>query len=163
MALENGGTNNKKKEALAKSVVNKCDTGILPVFHGRDAHATRGFARASKGLVLLVAAVCVSAGLVFASIHALAQEDAEPADAPASRPASVYRTPATPLDMALKLERELARGAGVLMPDPERRVRLDGGVIPLTPRPRFRAEFLAGLVPEESQRRRGVARAPVRG
>ncbi len=149
--MENGGTNNKKKEALAKSVVNKCDTGILPVFHGRDAHATRGFARASKGLVLLVAAVCVSAGLVFASIHALAQEDAEPADAPASRPASVYRTPATPLDMALKLERELARGAGVLMPDPERRVRLDGGVIPLdAAAPGFPAEFLAGLVPEEA-------------
>jgi hypothetical protein len=33
--------------------------------------------------------------------------------------------------MALRLERELARGAGILLPDPERRVRLDGGLIPL--------------------------------
>ena len=65
-----------------------------------------------KGIVLLVAAACVSAGLVFASVRALARESAEPADAPAPRPAPACRTPATPLEMALKLERELARGAG---------------------------------------------------
>jgi len=34
-------------EALAKPLACRCGTGILPVFHGRDAHATRGFARAS--------------------------------------------------------------------------------------------------------------------
>jgi alpha/beta superfamily hydrolase len=34
-------------EGLAKPLACKCGTGILPVFHGRDAHATRGFARAS--------------------------------------------------------------------------------------------------------------------
>ena len=149
--MENGGTNNKKKEAPAKSVADKCGTGILPVFHGRDARATRGFARAPESLALLVAAACVSAGVILASIRALAREGAEPADAPASRPASVRRTPATPLEMALKLERELARGAGALMPDPERRVRLDGGVIPLdAAAPGFPAGFLAGLVPEEA-------------
>ena len=60
------------------------------------------------------------------------------------------RVPATPLEMALRLERELASGAGVLMPDPERPVRLDGGVIPLDAASEgFPAEFLAGLVPEE--------------
>ncbi|HRR34590.1 MAG TPA: hypothetical protein P5026_10855 [Kiritimatiellia bacterium] len=65
-------------------------------------------------------------------------------------PAFVYKTPATPLEMALKLERELARGAGMLMPDPERRVRLEGGAIPLdAAAPGFPPEFLAGLVPEE--------------
>ncbi|HPK37748.1 MAG TPA: hypothetical protein PLH01_05660, partial [Kiritimatiellia bacterium] len=68
--------------------------------------------------MLLVAAACASAGVIFASRHALAQENAE--QAPASRPASACKTPATPLEMALKLERELARGAGALMPDPER-------------------------------------------
>ena len=58
--------------------------------------------------------------------------------------------PATPLEMALRLERELARGAGILMPDPERRVRLDGGVIALDAgQAGFPPEFLAGLVPEE--------------
>jgi hypothetical protein len=35
-------------EGLAKPLIYKCGTGILPVFHGRDAHATRGFARASS-------------------------------------------------------------------------------------------------------------------
>ena len=60
------------------------------------------------------------------------------------------RVPATPLEMALRLERELASGAGVLMPDPERPVRLDGGVIALEAgQAGFPAEFLAGLVPEE--------------
>ena len=58
--------------------------------------------------------------------------------------------PATPLEMALRLERELASGAGILMPDPERRVRLDGGVIALDAgQAGFPPEFLAGLVPEE--------------
>jgi hypothetical protein len=35
-------------EALAKTLAYRCGTGILPVFHGRDAHATRGFARSSS-------------------------------------------------------------------------------------------------------------------
>ena len=104
-----------------------------------------------KSLVFFVAAACASAGVILASRHALAREGAEPADAPASRPASACRTPATPLEMALMLERELARGAGALMPDPERRVRLDGGVIPLDAASGgFPAEFLAGLAPEEA-------------
>jgi hypothetical protein len=34
-------------EALAKPLGRQSGTGILPVIHGRDAHATRGFARAS--------------------------------------------------------------------------------------------------------------------
>ena len=104
-----------------------------------------------KSLVFFVAAACASAGVILASRHALAREGAEPADAPASRPASACKTPATPLEMALMLERELARGAGALMPDPERRVRLDGGVIPLDAASGgFPAEFLAGLAPEEA-------------
>ena len=39
---------NKANEGLAKPLAYRCGTGILPVFHGRDAHATRGFARASN-------------------------------------------------------------------------------------------------------------------
>jgi uncharacterized protein (DUF433 family) len=38
---------NVKLEALAKPIDSQGSTGILPVFHGRDAHATRGFARTS--------------------------------------------------------------------------------------------------------------------
>ena len=34
-------------EAFTAPLACRCGTGILPVFHGRDAHATRGFARAS--------------------------------------------------------------------------------------------------------------------
>ena len=37
-------------EGLAKPLACRCGTGILPVFHGRDAHATRGFTRSSKHL-----------------------------------------------------------------------------------------------------------------
>ena len=104
-----------------------------------------------KSLVFFIAAACASAGVILASRHALAREGAEQADATASRPASACKTPATPLEMALMLERELARGAGALMPDPERRVRLDGGVIPLDAASGgFPAEFLAGLAPEEA-------------
>jgi general secretion pathway protein K len=38
-------------KALAKRLVRQRGTGILPVIHGRDAHATRSFARASLGNV----------------------------------------------------------------------------------------------------------------
>ena len=52
--------------------------------------------------------------------------------------------------MALRLEKELAKGADMLMPDPDRTVRLNGGVIPLDDQPKgFPPEFLAGLMPEE--------------
>jgi hypothetical protein len=40
--------------------------------------------------------------------------------------------PATPLEMALKVEKELAGGAGALLPFPELTVKLGGGVTPLT-------------------------------
>ena len=40
-------------EALAKTLASRCGTGILPVFHGRDAHATRGFARSFSYLLPL--------------------------------------------------------------------------------------------------------------
>ncbi len=97
-----------------------------------------------QGLLLLLAAAGVAAGILIASGHAWAQGSAavaRPARAP--RPA-----PATPLEMALRLERELARGAGMLMPDPERPVRLDGGLIPLDgSRSGFPAAFLDGLAP----------------
>ncbi len=55
------------------------------------------------------------------------------------------RAPATPLEMALRLEKELAKGAGMLMPDPDRHVRLSGGVIPLDNRTDgFPTEFFHG-------------------
>jgi hypothetical protein len=58
--------------------------------------------------------------------------------------------PATPLEMAQRLEKEQAKGAGMLMPIPERQVRLSGGVIPLDVKTDgFPAEFLEGLVPDE--------------
>lgn len=58
--------------------------------------------------------------------------------------------PATPLEMALRLEKEQAMGAGILMPDPDLQVRLSGGVIPLDVKAEgFPAEFLKGLVPDE--------------
>ncbi len=49
-------------QALAKPLACRCGTGILPVFHGRDAHATRGFARTSVIAVglSLVSAVCAA-------------------------------------------------------------------------------------------------------
>jgi hypothetical protein len=57
--------------------------------------------------------------------------------------------PATPLEMALNAERELARGAGALLPFPELTVKLGGGTIPLTAEQKgFPPGFLAGLVPE---------------
>jgi len=37
------------EEVLANPLAFRCGTGILPVFHGRDAHATRGLARVSEG------------------------------------------------------------------------------------------------------------------
>ena len=104
-----------------------------------------GTGNVRQGLLLLLAATLAAAGIILASGHSWAQGSAavaRPARAP--RPA-----PATPLEMALRLERELARGAGILMPDPERRVRLGGGLIPLDGNSGgFPADFLDGLVPE---------------
>gem|GEM_PF-2510647 len=37
-----------ESEALANPLVSQSGTGILPVIHGWDAHATRSFARASS-------------------------------------------------------------------------------------------------------------------
>ena len=52
--------------------------------------------------------------------------------------------------MALRLEKEQAQGAGMLMPDPDLQVRLSGGVIPLDGLAEgFPSEFLEGLVPNE--------------
>jgi len=57
---------------------------------------------------------------------------------------------ATPLEMALRLEKELAQGAGALMPTPDRQAQLSGDVIPLESRPEgFTSDFLKGLVPEK--------------
>ena len=104
-----------------------------------------GSGNVRQGFLLLLGAVAVTAGIIFASGYSWAQGSAavaRPARAP--RPA-----PATPLEMALRLERELARGAGILMPDPERPVKLGGGIIPLNGnRGGFPDDFLDGLVPE---------------
>ena len=48
-------------EGLAKPLACRCGTGILPVFHGRDAHATRGFARASIAAAITAAALAAGA------------------------------------------------------------------------------------------------------
>ncbi|MGI6098199.1 MAG: hypothetical protein ACOYD3_00415 [Kiritimatiellia bacterium] len=104
-----------------------------------------GSGNVRQGFLLLLGAVAVTAGIIFASGYSWAQGSAAVA-----RPARGPRTaPATPLEMALRLERELARGAGILMPDPERPVKLDGGIIPLNGnRGGFPDDFLDGLVPE---------------
>ena len=47
-------------DVLAPPLVCRCGTGILPVFHGRDARATKGFARALS--VLVFSAVTFAAG-----------------------------------------------------------------------------------------------------
>lgn len=70
------------------------------------------------------------------------------------------RPPSTPLEMALKLERSLARGAGALLPVPDKKLRLDGGVIPLDAgQEGFPPGFLAGLVPEDAAKGVTVWRA----
>jgi len=54
LPFEKGTVDKKGKlpeEGLEKDLAYRCSTGILPVFHGRDAHATRGFARASKVII----------------------------------------------------------------------------------------------------------------
>ena len=109
---------------------------------------TRGN-RGRKSLFPLAAA-CAFAGFLTAGYPAALEEAADTeADVSVFIPA-MREAPATPLEMALRLERELARGAGVLMPDPDIPVRLDGGVIPLDGAPAgFPAGFLAGLAPEK--------------
>ncbi len=109
----------------------------------------RGFVM-SRADGFVVRNVWVSCALFALALWLMAR-GAAPEGTSFSRPASVQReAPATPLEMALRLDRELARGTGMLMPDPERRVRLDGGIIPLdVAAPGFPAEFMAGLVPEE--------------
>ncbi len=58
--------------------------------------------------------------------------------------------PSTPLEMALRLEKEQAQGAGALTPFPDLQARLNGGVIPLEGSAKgFPPDFLAGLVPEK--------------
>lgn len=80
-------------------------------------------------------------------MHTSAQE---PANAGLVLAAKARRAPATPLEMALRLEKEQAKGAGMLMPDPERQVRLSGGVIPLDDKSvGFPVDFFKGLVPDE--------------
>jgi hypothetical protein len=94
-----------------------------------------------------------------------------PVRTPAQETANVARAldakarlaPATPLEMALRLEKELAAGAGMLMPDPERPARRDGGLVPVDVlKEGFSPEFLAGLVPEEGAGRVTVWRATLR-
>ncbi|MDD4016430.1 MAG: hypothetical protein PHV28_00665 [Kiritimatiellae bacterium] len=80
--------------------------------------------------------------------HALTQDTANAGIALTA--AKAQPAPATPLEMALRLEREQAMGAGILMPDPERQVRLSGGVIPLDDKSEgFPTDFFKGLVPDE--------------
>ncbi len=106
---------------------------------------SNGQSNGRQGILLLLAAALVAVGVILASGYALAQ-----AGAAVARPVRAPRpAPATPLEMTLRLERELARGAGMLLPDPERRVRLGGGLIPLDGNSSgFPADFLDGLVPE---------------
>jgi len=95
---------------------------------------------------LFSATVCATA-LSLTAVHTSAQE---PANAGLVLAAKARRAPATPLEMALRLEKEQAKGAGMLMPDPERQVRLSGGVIPLDDKSvGFPVDFFKGLVPDE--------------
>ena len=103
-----------------------------------------------RRLLFLSAAACAFAGFLTAGYPAAPEEAAETEAAVSVSVSAMREAPATPLEMALRLERELARGAGVLMPDPDTPVRLDGGVIPLDGTPGgFPAGFLAGLAPEK--------------
>lgn len=95
---------------------------------------------------LFSATVCATA-LSLTAVHTSAQE---PANVGLVLAAKARRAPATPLEMALRLEKEQAKGAGMLMPDPERQVRLSGGVIPLDDKSvGFPVDFFKGLVPDE--------------
>ncbi|HPO38136.1 MAG TPA: hypothetical protein PL176_09010, partial [Kiritimatiellia bacterium] len=95
---------------------------------------------------MFFATVCATA-LSLTAVHTSAQE---PANAGLVLAAKARRAPATPLEMALRLEKEQAKGAGMLMPDPERQVRLSGGVIPLDDKSvGFPVDFFKGLVPDE--------------
>lgn len=101
-----------------------------------------------RGHLFLFATACAFAGFLTAG-YASEREDTVETGAAVSVSAK-REAPATPLEMALRLERELARGAGVLMPDPDNPVRVDGGVIPLDETSGgFPSDFLAGLVPEK--------------
>jgi len=103
-----------------------------------------------RRLLFLSAAACAFAGFLTAGYPAASEEAAETEADVSVSVFAMREAPATPLEMALRLERELARGAGVLMPDPDIPVRLDGGVIPLDGASAgFPAGFLAGLVPEK--------------
>lgn len=110
---------------------------------GRKKKTGLGVIRRSQCLSVAVSAMT----LLLMAGYALAQDTANAGLALAER---ARRTPATPLQMALRLEKEQAMGAGILMPDPERQVRLSGGVIPLDDKTEgFPAEFFKGLVPDE--------------
>ncbi len=85
--------------------------------------------------------------LALIAVRTSAQETA---NAGVALTAKARRAPATPLEMALRLEKELAMGAGILMPIPGRQVRLSGGFIPLdSGTGGFPAEFFMGLVPDK--------------
>jgi hypothetical protein len=106
--------------------------------------------RRKTKLVLLLAAASLSVVFLTAG-YTSEEKTVDPGAAVSLFVAATYCAPATPLEMALKLEEELAAGAGILMPDPDRPVRLSGGVIPLDETSRgFPADFLAGLVPEKT-------------
>lgn len=84
------------------------------------------------------------------SVIAVRAPAQDAADVGIALAAKARRVPATPLEMALRLEKEQAMGAGILMPIPDRQVRLSGGVIPLDEKVEgFPAEFLKGLVPDD--------------
>jgi hypothetical protein len=90
-----------------------------------------------------------------------AAAEAVPVPAPAVPAIAFFparrRQPATPTEMALTVEQELAQGAGALLPFPDMTVKLDGGVIPLSAdRTSFPPEFLAGLLPEKAGQASGL-------
>ena len=113
------------------------------VDNARQKKAGPGVIRRSHFLFVAVCAMT----LLLTTVRTPAQETANVGLALA---AQARLAPATPLEMALRLEKEQATGAGMLMPIPDREVRLSGGVIPLDSRTEgFPAEFFKGLVPDE--------------
>ena len=111
----------------------------------------RSRGRKKRALLILTAAASLPAALLTAGYTSVQDESAVSASVVSI--AAARQAPATPVEMALQLEKELARGAGVLMPDPDQAVRLNGGVIPLDGLSAgFPSDFLSGLVPEETNR-----------
>lgn len=93
-------------------------------------------------LFIITIAVIVAHGAIYTP-------DSTETSAQAATVFPAKRYPASPLEMALQLERVLSQGVGALMPSPVTPLQQDGGIIPLDVAQKlFPAEFLLGLSAE---------------